>query len=248
MLKTSIMYIATILAASVIALYATAAQDMPYKTYFDDARVAKINNYVAKGMRDEKIPGVAIALIESGKVAYIKGFGVADAEGTKVTAQTPFQIASMSKSFSATLTLLLEQDGKLSLDDLVIDHLPWFETSNKALSDQMTIRHLLQHNSGFTRKSGNYTQNSTYRGADATELSVRRLSSTQLNGEPGTHWEYSNSNYHVISHIIEAIEGAPLPGWACLRARQWPGRCGSRRRAAAPRPGYRLARSGRRYG
>src|SRR5690606_40106072 len=90
-----------------------------------------------------------------------------------------------SSDLSATLILLLEQDGKLSLDDLVIDHLPWFETSDKALSDRMTIRHLLQHNSGFTRKSGNYTQNSTYRGADATELSVRRLSrdrkSTRLN-------------------------------------------------------------------
>src|SRR5690606_30419428 len=74
----------------------------------------------------------------------------------------------------------------------------------------MTIRHLLQHNSGFTRKSGNYTQNSTYRGANATELAVRRLSSTQLNAEPGTRWEYSNSNYHVISHIVEVIEGAPF--------------------------------------
>src|SRR5690606_15503840 len=197
----------TTLVASAISLYATAAQDKPYKTYFDDARVAKINNYVIKGMSDEKIPGVAIALIESGKVAYIKGFGVADAEGREVTAQTPFQIASMTKSFSATLILLLEQDGKLSLDDLVIEHLPWFKTSDKALSDRITIRHLLQHNSGFTTKSGNYTQNSTYRGANATELSVRRLSSAQLNAEPGTRREDSNSNYHVVSHIVEVIEG-----------------------------------------
>lgn len=210
MLKTSIKYLATTLVASAVSLYATAAQDKPYKTYFDDERVAKINNYVTEGMRDENIPGVAIALVESGKVIYVKGFGVADADGTEVTAQTPFQIASMSKSFSATLILLLEQDGKLSLDDLVIDHLPWFKTSDKALSDRIKIRHLLQHNSGFTRKSGNYTQNSTYRGADATELSVRRLSSTQLSAEPGTRWEYSNSNYHVIGHLVEVIEGAPF--------------------------------------
>lgn len=210
MLNTFIKTIAMTIVASAISLYATAAQEKPYQTYFDDERVAKINNYVTKGMAEENIPGVAIALIESGKIAYIQGFGVADTNGTAVTAQTPFQIASMSKSFSATLILLLEQDGKLSLDDLVIDHLPWFKTSNKALSDQITIRHLLQHNSGFTRKSGNFTQNSTYRGSDATELSVKRLSSTQLSAEPGTHWEYSNSNYHVIGHLVEAIEGSPF--------------------------------------
>src|SRR5690606_1309781 len=56
----------------------------------------------------------------------------------------------------------------------------------------------------------NYTQNSTYRGANATELSVRRLSDARLSAEPGTHWEYSNSNYHVISHLVEVIEGAPF--------------------------------------
>jgi CubicO group peptidase (beta-lactamase class C family) len=208
MLKTFIKYIPTTIVASVFSLYVTAAQNTPYKTYFDDERIAKINDYVVKGMRDENIPGAAIALIESGEIVYIKGFGVADTESTEVTAQTPFQIASMTKPFSATLVLLLEQDGKLSLDDLVIDHLPWFKTSDKALSDRITIRHLLQHNSGFTRESGNYSQNSTYRGANATGLSVQRLSSAQLSAEPGTHWEYSNSNYHVIGHLVEVIEGA----------------------------------------
>lgn len=210
MLKLLIRFIAVTLPTSLIFLYALGAQAKPQETYFNAERIAKIENYVNQGMADERIPGVAVALIESGKVTYINGFGVADGNGTQVTPQTPFQIASMTKSFSAVLILQLEQDGKLSLDDLVINHVPWFTTANKEQSDRITIRHLLQHNSGLTTKSGNYTQNSTYRGADATRLSVKQLSSSQLSAEPGTSWEYSNSNYHIVSHIVEVIEGKPF--------------------------------------
>lgn len=178
------------------------------ETHFTEQRLSDIERYIKRGMDDENIPGVSIALIESGKVVYMKGFGKGDnANDNPVTPQTPFQIASMTKSFSALLVLQLEKDGKLSLDDKVVDHINWFSTSNKLQSDQITIRQLLQHNSGFSTQSGNFTQNNQYRGADATKRSVKVLLNTELVSEPGKAFEYSNSNYHIVSHLIEVIEG-----------------------------------------
>lgn len=179
------------------------------ETHFSDQRLSDIESYIKKGMNDENIPGVSIALIEAGKVVYIKGFGKADNQGNSITPQTPFQLASMTKSFSALLILQLAEDGKLSLEDKVVDHIAWFSTANKSQSDKITIRQLLQHNSGLSTQSGNYTQNSQYRGVDATERSVKGLRKTQLVSTPGSRFEYSNSNYHIVSHLIEVLEGQP---------------------------------------
>ncbi len=179
------------------------------ETHFTEQRLNDIERYINQGMADENIPGVSIALIESGRVVYTKGFGKGDNENSRISPQTPFQIASMTKSFSALLILQLEKDGKLSLDDKVVDHINWFRTSDKSQSDQISIRHLLQHNSGFSTQSGNLTQNSQYRGADATERSVKALQNSQLVSAPGSSYEYSNSNYHIVSHLVEVVEGAP---------------------------------------
>lgn len=194
----------------IIAIANQALSAHAQETYFTNQRLNDIESYIREGMVDENIPGVSIALIESGKVVYIKGFGKGDNQNSSISPQTPFQIASMTKSFSALLVLQLEKGGKLSLDDKVVDHIHWFRTSDKSQSDQITIRQLLQHNSGFSTQSGNITQNNQYRGADATERSVRALLNSQLVSEPGSSYEYSNSNYHIISHLIEAVEGAPF--------------------------------------
>lgn len=178
--------------------------------YFNDNRLTEIENFITQGMQEEGIPGVSVALIEAGNVVYLKGFGVGDSASSPITPQTPFQLASVTKSFSALLILQLEKQGKLKLSDRVIDHLPWFTTLNKAQSDLITIRNLLQHNSGLSKASGNYSQNSQYREADATERSVKKLSSTKLSSKPGSRFEYSNSNYHIVSHLVELIEDKPF--------------------------------------
>ncbi len=180
------------------------------QSFFTDNRLAVIENYIQNSMAENKVPGVAVALIEGGGVVYQKGFGVADGNGNLVTSQTPFQLASVTKTFTALLVVQLEADGKLLLSDYIIKHIPWFRTTDKSLSDQITIRHLLQHNSGLTTRSGNWTQNTTYRGQDATELSVKKLLDTRLHSPPGEVFQYSNSNFHILSHLIEVVEGKPF--------------------------------------
>lgn len=191
-------------------VHSALAQESQSKSFFRADRLEVIEEYIQQGMKSAHIPGVAVALIEDGEAVYQRGFGVIDDDENPVSPQTPFQIASVTKTFTALLTVLLEQDGKLSLSDPVVSHIPWFRTSDKSLSDQISIRNLLQHNSGFSTQSGNWTQNSTYRGDDATELSVKKLLTTKLNSAPGAAFEYSNSNYHILSHLIEIIEAKPF--------------------------------------
>ncbi len=203
-------YTAVALAAIITLSIFSPVHGQTETQYFNSQRLELIEAYIQQGMAEEAIPGVAVALIENGQVVYTKGFGKSDASGALVTPQTPFQLASITKSFSALLMLQLENEGKLALSDRVVDHIPWFTTSNTALSDQITLRHLLQHNSGFTTASGNLTQNTDYRGADATALSVQKLSTAKLHSKPGTVYQYSNSNYHIVSHLIEKLEGKPF--------------------------------------
>ena len=173
--------------------------------FFDSEKLDAIDKKVIKTMKENRVPGASVALIESGKIVLIKGYGVANNRGTKVTVKTPFQLASLTKSFTALLMLKLESEGELSLKDPITKHIPWFATSKERQADKITIRNLLQHSSGLPRLTGNLTQNTTYRGADATKLSVNKLLYTELLFEPGTHFEYSNANYHIASHIVELV-------------------------------------------
>ena len=195
---------------SILFLSHTLAQNNQQSVYFNADRISNIDQYVKESMSDNRVPGTSIALIESGKIVYIKGYGVADSSGTKVTPETPFQLASITKSFTALLMVQLEEEGKLQLSDSVTQYISWFETSKPKQANSITLRHLLQHNSGLSNAVGNLSQNSSYRGADATELAVKKLLHAQLLFEPGAGFHYSNANYHLATHIIELLEKKPF--------------------------------------
>ena len=112
--------------------------------------VEQIDAYVQQGMQQLDIPGAAIALFQNGKITHLKGFGTIGSSGSTVTAQTPFQIGSVSKSFAALVVLQLVDEGRLSLDDSVSKYIPYFQTNDKTASDQISVRHLLNHRSGLS--------------------------------------------------------------------------------------------------
>nr|WP_314863790.1 serine hydrolase domain-containing protein [uncultured Undibacterium sp.] len=170
------------------------------------ASVAQIEAYVQQGMQQLDIPGAAIALFQNGKITHLKGFGTKDSSGSTVTAQTPFQIGSISKSFAALVVLQLVDEGRLSLDDPVSKHIPYFQTSDKTASDQISVRHLLNHRSGLSTLEGNRYQDTTYRGADAMERVIRDFKHVQLFAKPGARFQYSNANYMLIAQLIETVE------------------------------------------
>jgi CubicO group peptidase (beta-lactamase class C family) len=171
--------------------------------------IEQVDTYVKQGMQQLKIPGAAVALFTEGKITHVKGFGNIDSAGMLVTAQTPFQLGSVSKSFAALVVLQLADEGRLSLDSPVSHYIPHFQTSDKAVSDQITVRHLLNHRSGLATIDGNRHQSTTYRGEDAMERAVGKLRSAQLHATPGDKFQYSNANYAIVAHLIETVAHMP---------------------------------------
>src|SRR5699024_12366992 len=98
----------------------------------------------------EQIPGVSLAVNESGSPIYEHGFGFRNIDKElPVTPDTVFGIASMSKSFTCVAIMQLQEAGKLSVHDPVIKHLPNFRLPNQAYAKQITIHHLMTHTSGL---------------------------------------------------------------------------------------------------
>jgi CubicO group peptidase (beta-lactamase class C family) len=193
-----------LLMVSLIAATACAQPPIPTPS------VAEVDAYIERGMKQLDIPGSAVSLFANGAITHAKGFGAIDSSGTPVTAETPFQLGSISKSFTALIVLQLADEGRLSLDDPISKYIPYFQTKEKLSSDQITVRFLLNHRSGLTTLAGNSHQDTTYRGADAMERVIRQFQSTQLFAVPGERFQYSNANYILLAQLIESIEQSPF--------------------------------------
>lgn len=131
--------IAFALVAVGLAQASATGYDAPSKSNPD---FTAIDRYVEKQMDETRMPGVALGIIKGDEIVHLKGFGEADSSGTAVTAQTPFIIGSMSKSFTALAIMQLVEDGKVELDAPVQRYLPWFRVADEEASRRIAVRHL----------------------------------------------------------------------------------------------------------
>ena len=161
-------------------------------------------------------PGCAMAVYRDGAIAYARGYGEASLEhGVPITARTVFDIGSTSKQFTAFAILLLERDGKLSLDDDIRKHVPELQPMPRPV----TVRHLLLHTSGLRdyltlwSLAGMKTENWTTQG-DALRLVARQK---QPNFPAGEEWLYSNTGYLLLSEIVKRVSGKSLREFAAER-------------------------------
>lgn len=155
-------------------------------------------------------PGAAVLVIQDGKVVLRKGYGMANIEhNVPITPATVFNIASTSKQFTAAAIHLLAQEGKLSLDDDVRQHLP--ELAH--LGNKITLRQLLQHTSGM-RDYHNLLIASGWRtddvitDEDAFDMIKRQRT---LNFAPGQEYLYSNTGYFLAAQVVQRVSGKTLP-------------------------------------
>ena len=161
----------------------------------------------------QDVPGGALAVIANGELIFSKGYGSADLEhNIKITPSSVFYIGSVSKQFVAFSILLLEERGKLRLDDPVQKYLPDFPEYQSPL----TIRHLIHHTSGlkdfFTlmqHKGRSYLDHMS-----ADEVYELLKSQSALNFTPGNQFLYSNSCYFLLAMIVEKIAGKSLKKFA----------------------------------
>jgi CubicO group peptidase (beta-lactamase class C family) len=167
----------------------------------------EIDSYVLGQMKDLDIPGVAIGIVRGDRVVYVQGYGVADDTGRAMTPDTPFLIASLSKSITALGIMQLVEEGKIDLDAPVQTYLPWFRVADKDVSSRITVRHLLHQTSGFDERESYVRNLNTDPSNDALEKSIRALNTAELNFTPGERFEYTNTNYDILGFLIQTVSG-----------------------------------------
>ncbi len=174
--------------------------------FFSSPDFAALDAYVAAQARAANLPGLAIGIVRDGEVVHTAGFGRADRSGAPVTPQTPFVIGSVSKGFTALAILQLAEQGKIDLDAPIQTYLPWFTLADPQAASQITLRHLLNQNSGLGYNDS--TRPMWDRPGEFTlEARLRQLSDLSLRRAPGTDFEYSNYNYMLLGAVVEAVSG-----------------------------------------
>lgn len=158
-------------------------------------------------------PGCSVGVYRDGKIAYARGYGMADLEaGVPIGTNTVFDIGSTSKQFTAASILLLAQRGKLALDDDVRKFIPELPRYQKPI----TVRHLLHHTSGLRDYIGllNLMGHSSQGHTTAKQALDAIVRQKALNFEPGAEFLYSNSGYFLLAQIVERVAGQSLRAFA----------------------------------
>jgi CubicO group peptidase (beta-lactamase class C family) len=186
-------------AATALAGIAVSAGAAPPAGF--DARVEQIRQ--ASGT-----PGMAIAIVEDGKVTLAEGYGLRKAnDGAKVDGNTVFMIGSTAKAMTSAALATLVDAGKLGWDDRVVDHLPGFQMYDAWVTREMTMRDLLVHRSGLGLGAGDllYIPRGSYSRAEI----VRRLRYIRPATSFRSGYAYDNVLYIVAGQLIEAVSGEP---------------------------------------
>ncbi|HRW11392.1 MAG TPA: serine hydrolase domain-containing protein [Caldilineaceae bacterium] len=165
---------------------------------------APLELMIHEALATAKMAGIAIGIVQENAIAYSKGFGVRSiATGELVTAESLFHMASVSKPFSATAIMQLVEQGKLTLDDRVCDHLPYFQLADER-HHAITIRQMLTHTSGMP-DTEDYAWDKPETDEEALERYVRSLAHEQLLSTPGEAFAYSNIAYEVLGDLIAKV-------------------------------------------
>jgi CubicO group peptidase (beta-lactamase class C family) len=159
-------------------------------------------------------PGLSVAVYRNGALVYVKAIGLSDLDHqVPITSRTVFDIASMSKQFTAMAIVLLQEDGKLSLDDRITKYLPELAP----VANQVTIRQLLNHTSGIRDYldmmglAGDDPQDRVVSQADVLVVAARERA---LNFAPGSRFNYDNTSYALMATVVERVARKPLAQFA----------------------------------
>ncbi len=184
----------------------TALTAAPPTSLIDSDLSQKLDREIERAFRQSDSPGLAVGVVRDQELVYAKGFGVMNLEtGGEITPRTLFHMASVTKPFVATaIVQLLEQD-KLSLDDRIVEYLPYFELKDDRYAT-LTIRHLLTHSSGMPDVDDYHWDEPEY-DEGALERFVRGLADRELLFEPGAKFAYSNMAFEVLGDLIAKVSG-----------------------------------------
>lgn len=166
----------------------------------------KIDKIATDALAKTGVPSVSIAVVKDGQIVYLHAYGDARLEPrTPAKPEMRYSIGSISKQFTASAILLLQEQGKLSLDDKVSRFIPDLTRAN-----EVTIRQLLSHTSGYQDFwPQDYCMPYVLQPITA-EAILDRWARKPLDFNPGTKWQYSNTNFVIAGVIIEKVSGLPF--------------------------------------
>ena len=169
------------------------------------AETARVDQVVADALKDTGVPSASVAIVRGDRIVFARAYGKQSETSAKPDPAALYQIASISKQFTAAAILLLQDEGKLTLDDPVSRYVPGITDG-----DHITIRALLSHTAGLQ----DYWPQDYSFAAMATPVTpqqiVDRWAKKPLDFAPGTQWQYSNTGYVVAGMIVEKVSGQPL--------------------------------------
>ncbi len=165
----------------------------------------KLDRYIKKSMRDFKMPGLAIGIVQGGDIVFQQGYGYnMVGEDTRTSTNSMFGIASLSKAFTAASIGMLVEDGKLNWNDKVTKHLPDWKLSDPVVTNMMTIEDLLCHRSGLKTFDGDLLW---YGSNYSREEIITRIRHLPLSFEYRNGFGYQNIMYITAGEVIEKASG-----------------------------------------
>jgi CubicO group peptidase (beta-lactamase class C family) len=176
----------------------------------DQALRSRVDRIAAQVLEETGVPSASVAIVKGGKLAYTHAFGsarLATAADPAVPA-TPamrYSVGSISKQFTAAAILMLQEDGKLSIDDPVGKYVPGLTRGN-----EVTIRQILSHTSGYQDYWPEDYVMTPMLAPESAQQILDTWAKKPLDFEPGTQWQYSNTNYVIAGRIVESVTGQPL--------------------------------------
>ncbi|HET7705099.1 MAG TPA: serine hydrolase [Thermoanaerobaculia bacterium] len=160
-----------------------------------------------------RLPGMAVAVVKDDKVVYLKGYGVRDLKDAgRVTPDTLFHIASTSKAFTTTAMAMLVDEKKMSWDDPVRKHLPWFQLSDPCADSLVTLRDIVSHRTGLKRHDELWDY-----GAWSREEIIRRIGSVELTKPFRSAYQYHNIMFMTGGETVAAASGMPWSQFVTTR-------------------------------
>lgn len=202
----TISYVRVFLELTLGLCVASAALSAQSVDSIDPAMRSRVDAIATGVMEQNGVPSASVAVVQGGKLVYTHAYGRAHIDPDKpATPEMRYSIGSISKQFTAAAILILQEQGKLKLDDAVGKYVPGLTRG-----DEVTIRQILSHTSGYQDYwPEDYLMKPMEQPTTAQAI-IDGWAKKPLDFEPGTQWQYSNTNYVIAGLIVEKVSGQKL--------------------------------------
>jgi D-alanyl-D-alanine carboxypeptidase len=178
----------------------------PVAGHAQDSLAPRVDSLARAVLAATGVPSASVAIVRHGRIAYAHAYGTAKLDPhVAASPDMRYGIGSISKQFTAAAVLLLQQEGKLSLDDPVSRYVPGLTRG-----DDVTIRQLLSHTSGYQDFWPQDYVPPAMEKPVTPQAILDRWARQPLDFEPGTRWQYSNTNFEIAALIVQKVSGTPF--------------------------------------